>query len=74
MRINEFGYKEIHNFLCANHKRPEAQNLHAWAAKAEFQLGEGNPPSIEIKAWESVHGRTQEYTISDAGIDDGGEQ
>jgi hypothetical protein len=47
--------------------------LNAWASDAEFQMGEGNPPSIEIKAWDSMNGCTQEYTISEAGIDRNGD-
>lgn len=43
--------------------------LQAWAQEAEFQLGEGNPATIEIKSWNSIHGYTQEYRISDAGLD-----
>ena len=43
--------------------------LHAWAAKAEFQLGEGNPPCIELKSWESVSGHAEEHRLSDACID-----
>lgn len=43
--------------------------LLAWAAEAEFQLAEGNPASIEIKSWDSVHGYVQQYEISDAGLD-----
>lgn len=70
--VNEVGLEEIRQFLVANHKLGDAfdrQMLCAWALDAEFQLGEGNPPSIEIKSWDSVHGYTQEFTISDAGID-----
>lgn len=71
--VNEQGLSEIKEFLAANHKKGgdhfDREMLEAWAQEAEFQLGEGNPASIEIKAYESIHGRTQEYTISDAGLD-----
>lgn len=71
--VNEHGLQEIKEFLADNHKKGgdhfDRDMLIAWAADAEFQLAEGNPPMIEIKSWDSVHGRTQEYTISDAGID-----
>lgn len=71
--VNAAGLAEIHAFLADNHKLGgdhfEADMLHAWAAQAEFQLGEGNPASIEIPARDSVHGRTQEFTVSAAGID-----
>ncbi len=74
--VNETGIKEIHAFLAANHKLGgdhfDAEMLHAWARDAEFQLGEGNPACIEIKASDSINGRTQEYTISATGLDDDG--
>lgn len=43
--------------------------LLAWAADAEFQLSEGNAATIEIMSWDSTNGYTQEYRISDAGLD-----
>lgn len=70
--VNEQGLNEIKEFLAANHKNGEhftRDMLQAWAADAEFQLSEGNPATIEIKSWDSIHGYTQEYTISDAGLD-----
>lgn len=71
--VNEQGLNEIKEFLAANHKRGgdhfDRDMLTAWAADAEFQLAEGNPATIEIKSFDSIHGRTQEFTISDAGLD-----
>lgn len=71
--VNEQGLTEIKEFLSANHKKGGNHFTHdmlqAWAADAEFQLAEGNPASIEIKSWDSIHGRTQEFTISPAGLD-----
>lgn len=70
--VNERGLQEIAEFLAENHKRGSEftrANLLAWAADAEFQLSEGNPACIEIHASASVNGRTQEYTISDEGLD-----
>ena len=71
--VNEAGLAEIHAFLAENHKRGgdhfDRDMLLAWAADAEFQLAEGNPATIELKSQDSVHGRTQEFTISDAGLD-----
>lgn len=71
--VNEQGLNEIKEFLTANHwfggDHFDREMLKAWGKQAEFQLSEGNPATIEIKAYESVHGRTQEYTISDAGLD-----
>lgn len=69
--INTIGIQEIHKFLGLHHKlgadhfSPEM--LNAWAAKAEFQLGEGNPPTIEIKSNESVSGHAEEFTVSEFG-------
>lgn len=70
--VNETGLREIKEFLARNHKKGgdyfTRDMLQAWAEQAEFQMREGNPPSIEIRAYESVNGYTQEYTISDEGI------
>jgi hypothetical protein len=43
--------------------------LSAWADAAEFQLVEGNSATIEIRSWDTVSGHTEEFTVSDAGID-----
>lgn len=70
--VNQQGLKEIKKFLAKNHKwgkKFSQEMLLAWAADAEFQLAEGNSASIEIRASDSIHGRTQEFTISDAGLD-----
>ena len=71
--INAHGLNEIHAFLAANHKRGgdhfTPSMLRAWASEAEFQLGEGNPPTIELKSYDSIHGYAQEFTVSDAGVD-----
>lgn len=44
-------------------------NIDAWATDAEFQMGEGNPPTIELPASISVSGHTECYTVPDDGID-----
>lgn len=69
--VNAAGLAEIADFLAVNLKRYQFDRdaLNAWATEAEFQLAEGNTATIEIKAQDSIHGRTQEYTISDAGLD-----
>jgi hypothetical protein len=71
--VNEQGLNEIKEFLAENHEKGgdhfTRSMLLAWAADAEFQLSEGNPATIEIAPWDSIHGRTQEFTISDAGLD-----
>lgn len=70
--INAQGIREIENFLAFHHKQGHhmgADQLRAWAADAEFQMDEGNTPTIEIRAWDSQSGHTETYTISDAGVD-----
>ena len=71
MHINETGLQEIARFLATRHKLGNFTDdqLHAWAADAEFQMGEGNPPTIEIKARDSVSGRAEEFTVSPAGVE-----
>ncbi len=71
--INAQGLEEIRSFLAANHKKGGDRFTHdmlsAWADDAEFQLAEGNSATIEIRSWDTVSGRTEEFTVSDAGID-----
>lgn len=72
--VNANGYAQIAEFLRKNHKKGEqiADNsdmLAGWVAEAEFQLGEGNPASIEIRSFDSVHGYTQNFDISEEGLD-----
>lgn len=71
--VNPHGLQEIADFLGSHHKLAREhftdEMLHAWASDAEFQLGEGNSASIEIKSWDTVSGHTETFTISDAGID-----
>lgn len=71
--VNEIGLQEIHSFLAEKHKLGgdhfSRDMLRAWAQDAEFQIGEGNPASIEIRSFDSVSGHTETYTISDSGLD-----
>lgn len=71
--VNEKGLAEIHQFLAEKHKLGgdhfDRSMLQAWAQDAEFQLGEGNPASIEIRSWDAVSGHTETYTISEEGLD-----
>lgn len=76
--VNAAGIEEIRAFLLANHKRADLYTgatkttmdmLRAWAADAEASLSDGNDASIEIKSWDSAHGHTQTFTVSDVGID-----
>jgi hypothetical protein len=71
--VNAVGLAEIHVFLAAHHKMGAdhftSDMLRAWAAGAEFQLGEGNSPTIEISGRDTLSGHAEIYTISDAGID-----
>lgn len=71
--VNEKGLAEIQAFLAEKHKLGgdhfDRSMLQAWAQDAEFQLGEGNPASIEIRSFDAVSGHTENYTISDEGLD-----
>ena len=71
--VNANGLKQIQQFLAEYHKKGgdhfNDEMLRAWAANAEFQLCEGNPASIEIRAFDSISGHTEEFTISDKGLD-----
>ena len=71
--VNEKGLAEIKSFLAEHHKKGcdylTDGMLRAWAADAEFQLDEGNPASIEIPYYFTISGHTEEYTISDEGLD-----
>lgn len=71
--INATGIQEIASFLATHHKLGgdhfTADMLRAWAADAEFQLDEGNSPTIEISSWDAASGHAETYTVSDAGID-----
>lgn len=71
--VNAAGLAEIASFLAGNHKlggehfTPDM--LRAWAADAEFSLAEGNGAVIELAARDSLHGVTQTFEISAAGLD-----
>lgn len=71
--VNAAGLNEIRTFLGrvhklgANHFTPSM--LRAWADKAEFQIQEGNPARIEVKACDHVMGWAEEFEISAAGLD-----
>lgn len=71
--INAIGLAEIHAFLAAHHKLGgdhfTPAMLSAWADDAEFQLAEGNSATTEIRSWDTVSGHTEEFTVSDAGIE-----
>ena len=71
--VNATGLAEIKEFLADKHKLGgdhfTSDMLRAWAADAEFQLREGNTPSIEIKSWDALSGHTETYAITDAGLD-----
>lgn len=71
--VNATGLKEIAEFLGNKHKLGgdhfTDDIIRAWAQDAEFQLGEGNQASIEIRAFDSISGHTENYTITDAGLD-----
>lgn len=73
MRVNATGLAEIKAFLAENHRLGgdhfTDKMILAWAAEAEFQIGEGNPASIEVRSFDSVSGHTVTYDISEAGQD-----
>lgn len=74
--INDKGLKEIALFLAKNHRLVVLRSdkditkkiVHAWADDAESQLSQGNPPTIEIKSFDSIIGKTVEYTVSNEGV------
>lgn len=69
--VNEVGAQEILSFLLANHKHGAAlgdKELAAWVDGVNFQLAEGNAPTVEIAAEHSAYGYTVAYTVSDAGV------
>ncbi len=47
----------------------DSRAIEARLNEAEFQLGEGNPASIEIKARDSVHGVVQDIELSPACVE-----
>jgi hypothetical protein len=70
--INQAGLEEIRQFLATYHKKGHDMTeamLCAWCEDAEDSLGNGNPPMIEIGAWDSVTGSPVTLTVSDAGVD-----
>ncbi len=77
--VNTVGIREIGEFLGVRFKKAvnsgtgadyfDSSMLAAWAADAEFQLGEGNPPLIEIKGVDSVSGTPETFEVSPEGVD-----
>lgn len=68
--VNAKGLEEIRAFLeeSSNIKNPGADQLAAFAEDAEFQMGEGNTPTIELRPYQSLTGRVVDFTISAEGI------
>jgi len=75
--VNNKGIAEIQDFLIRHHRLAERfrgdcpmgkSMLLGWAKDAEFQMWEGNPPSIEIRSFDTLDGMTRTYTISQDGI------
>jgi hypothetical protein len=70
--VNKKGEEEIRGFLINNDKQGkffEGLDMSAWVAEAEFQLSEGNPASIEIKAHDHIMGYVEDFTVSREGLD-----
>lgn len=67
--VNEKGLAEISRILSERHKLGGDHfgpaEIAAWAEDVEFQLGEGNGPSFEIKSADTVSGHTEEFTLDD---------
>lgn len=78
-RINNNGLLEMAEWLGEHYRKAVESghgadyfghnNMRAFAAQAEFQLEQGNPACIELKAYESVNGWAEEFEVSPAGID-----
>lgn len=75
--INNQGIAEIQEFLIRHHRLADRfradcpmskDMLLAWAMDAEFHMSQGNPPSIEIRSFDTLDGMTRTYTISQDGI------
>lgn len=72
--VNDHDIAQIAAFLRENHKKGERiagskDMLRAWAVDAEFQISEGNPASIEIRSFDAISGHTENFTVSDDGLD-----
>ena len=72
-RINESGLNEIRAFLASNHKLGDGHSIRemmiAFAADAEKSKNAGQDATIELTRWDSDHGYTMTYTVSDNGFD-----
>jgi len=70
--INAAGLAEIAAFLGRCHRLGREHftpaMLRAWAADAEFQLSEGNAPTIELRSWDALSGHAETFTVSAAGL------
>jgi hypothetical protein len=69
--VNETGLMLIYEWLAErmiNGDLLDPYNIGAWARDAEFQMGEGNPPCIELRASQSVSGHTETFTVPSNGI------
>ena len=69
--INPAGLEHIRAWLAdrmINGGNLGAAEIAAWARDAEYQVSEGNPPSIELRASQSVSGHTETFTVPADGI------
>jgi hypothetical protein len=70
--INLTGIEEIRGFLATHHKKGHDMTeamIVAWCEEAEDSLGNGNPPMIEIRSYDSVTGRPETLTVSPDDVD-----
>lgn len=70
--INEKGLAAIAKWLAEKHKRPKdvVFRVNMWAEEAEQSMLNGNPPLIEIRAWDAVSGHTECFRVPDECIDE----
>ena len=72
-RINESGLNEIRAFIEKNHKLGDDHSIRkmlmAFAEDAEESKNAGREADIELTRWDSDHGYTMTYTVSDDGFD-----
>lgn len=75
--VNETGLMHIRDFLIDRSQYGSAYEifdkhdlgLRKFASEAEFQMSIGNPPEIELKAYETKSHRVETFEIPKEGID-----
>lgn len=71
-RINEKGLRHLADWINAtaneDHRHTDPRNLDAWANEAEFSMGEGNPPIVEMQAPATLSGVPETFTVPADGV------